>query len=547
MTEGPGLSVAFRKYLQEKALGEGFCSDITIHAFGKDYALHKFVLYRSSYFVTLSSDLWNNDNGCTTPSAEKCNPVYNIELGSNFTQEIFELALGQLYGINVKPMELKKMFSLLELASFLDIPDLSEECSKHLIQAIDETTVHEIAILVCSFEFVQAVKDVRQACEMFLCIESTDLADEIWLKIPCDMLVRVTTSDSFFIKNEWERCQFLIKLYRKVSKLLIEIRKNYTEISRDAIEDPQETASRENNNRDEESATCTIVYEDSVEEKVRNLDKMLKTIQEGLNSGIHYMHMTPTELSTLWDEADHFGEPLIHPECLQEGLWDLTRLQAMISQLNDDSPPSLGLIEMHNPGEVVKRALYSVNTEEVRRYPSHNPGSNTTEWTRYPPMRIGVELPGLFELTECQGVYTKPFFYAGSAWAIFVWRSSNKSSPPELSLYRRIQSKAITSTSKSVSWDSFITIKTTHIRWDEEVEQNMPTLDLHERYLDERRKTSLYVKIKALSNTRYDFSKFKLQPHSSRNWNVKKLQGLQEYPAFNKKGSTRFVLSLCVS
>src|SRR5204863_2919265 len=83
-------------HLYQRGYLNGVCSDISIHAFDKSYALHRIILDRSPFFSSLFAGPWRDSDI----------PVLNRNFSDpNITQPAFDIALQRLYGHVLVPDE----------------------------------------------------------------------------------------------------------------------------------------------------------------------------------------------------------------------------------------------------------------------------------------------------------------------------------------------------------------------------------------------------------------------------------------------------------
>lgn len=79
------------EHLYTRGLLGGRHSDITIHAFGYPYRLHRILLDRAPFFASALSGPWLESNA-------KEMTIDPSDIDSNISQTSFELALKRLYG-----------------------------------------------------------------------------------------------------------------------------------------------------------------------------------------------------------------------------------------------------------------------------------------------------------------------------------------------------------------------------------------------------------------------------------------------------------------
>jgi hypothetical protein len=86
-----GQSTPLHDHLYTRGLLNGRHSDITIHAFGHPYKLHRIILDRAPFFASAFSGPWVESSATEMT-------LHPDDIDHNITQVAFELALKRLYG-----------------------------------------------------------------------------------------------------------------------------------------------------------------------------------------------------------------------------------------------------------------------------------------------------------------------------------------------------------------------------------------------------------------------------------------------------------------
>lgn len=84
-------AAALPDHLYRRGLLAGKHSDITVHAFGHDYRLHRLILDRAPFFASALSEPW-------LEASAKSMTVHPEDIDPSISQTAFELALKRLYG-----------------------------------------------------------------------------------------------------------------------------------------------------------------------------------------------------------------------------------------------------------------------------------------------------------------------------------------------------------------------------------------------------------------------------------------------------------------
>ena len=406
--------MGLNEYLYEQALGQGVLSDVVIEAFGKEYNLHKLILFRSSYFASLFSGLWpqGTENRATVHQLSmQCDP--------NITREAFELALERLYGHCDPVNESKNLYGLLAVSNFLDLPDLEDECLTQLIKLINKDNVAAIVAFSTAYDYGKSSSLLTDACKSFICCEGYAMCDSWWEKIPDAILKEVLTHDGLFVPTEWDRCQFIARLYNAAVRNIEPLEIATDEAKKNELEDHSTDSSVELQSVESTSHTDGLAR--------------LEVIKEALNSGIYYAHVTPSQLSVLEAYRDIDGKPLISRSSLRDGLW----LQTILGQVISKSPltrPRVDLVVDKKPDD----------EDDVRYYPvphdGHTVGKVAIEkmgesWVRFPPFRFSVMFDKVTSLEEDKRTYSDTFWYAGSFWNVYIQKLRYKKNIFQLGVY----------------------------------------------------------------------------------------------------------------
>ncbi|CAJ0908067.1 3141_t:CDS:2 [Entrophospora sp. SA101] len=172
------------RHIYSRGLVDGSGSDVTIKAFGKDYLLHRIILYQNPYFSVLLEGPWKE-------SGQKA-----IELkfdDENITRDAFEIALGRLYGRLDEYILPNRVLNLLATASFLDLQDLCEMCVEVILRDIkDDTVVHYLTFATTHFYGSHSEK-ITESCFTYLCREGYDnnKLKAAFLTLPVEWLKKI--------------------------------------------------------------------------------------------------------------------------------------------------------------------------------------------------------------------------------------------------------------------------------------------------------------------------------------------------------------------
>ncbi|GMM36539.1 hypothetical protein DASC09_038640 [Saccharomycopsis crataegensis] len=200
-------------FLHKNGFLQGFCSDITVKAFDKEYNLHKLILSRAGYFRALFLR-WSDDDS-------KCHELLFDSIHDNINRTSFELAIGGLYGGTDKIAEEALATNMISTGQFLDIPELVCNATDYIVSDLSFDTLRKYTLFAYSHNLGTPSERILDSARGLLCIEGYEKGVASWDGLPTDLIVDVVSNDSFFVPTEWDRCLFIIKLIEKRIKVNI--------------------------------------------------------------------------------------------------------------------------------------------------------------------------------------------------------------------------------------------------------------------------------------------------------------------------------------
>lgn len=154
---------------------EGKHSDITIHAFGHSYKLHKLLLDRAPYFSTAFCGPWKESLASElTVKPEQIDP--------NITQAAFELALKRLYGASIPSHEEREAVGLFATACWLDMSDLVDSCVDYILKQMTTAKLHELIRLVTNSYYGRPGDRILASAKAMLCRDGWEMPYEYWVR-----------------------------------------------------------------------------------------------------------------------------------------------------------------------------------------------------------------------------------------------------------------------------------------------------------------------------------------------------------------------------
>jgi len=372
------LRSPIEEHLYQRGYLSGVCSDISINAFGKSYALHRIILDRSPFFSSLFAGPWKDAD----------TPILDLDFSDpNISQPAFEIAVQRLYGHIVLPEE-DIVASLLATGAYLDLQDLVEECLATLLRTLNPANVSKRYQFARGKQYYgEASEKLAEACYTLLCHAGSSMSLDQWDDISNEVAAEVISSDAFWVEGEYERYCF----------------------TRDFIKRRRRTQS-------------------STTDDIQVLEQVLVT-------GIHYLHLPFETLQLiLTDKDDNTGLPIVAPQVVHNALWQQTNLRQIIVSA-DPANPSLNLAAedgwsvpskdtMTDPfnseedAEIIPVIPEKMGSDVTSPIQEVVEEISTTTASPYPPFRFSVEFRGIRALTEGEKVYSRTVFYAGSHWRV---------------------------------------------------------------------------------------------------------------------------------
>lgn len=425
-------------FLYSQGFLKGVCSDVTIRAFGKKYALHKLILLRSPFFCQLFSGPWR-DSG-----------YEDIDLSfkddQNMTVEAFELAIARLYGHTDSYAEAKHAMSLLAVSSFLDMQDLVESSVNLVIHSVTPQNLPDILHFALNNDYGGASRRLITSCKNILYCDGWEMGVRAWNRIPTTIAAEIVCGNPFYVPTEWDRCMFTIGLINWHIK-------HHTEYN------PTDSASEHDEGVDESEEIGERVTDDEADiEQEDNEMYSLEPLRRAMDSGIHYVHFTAEQMLQIDAVRDLLGSRVVSERTLQEALWTTMslRLRIVSSPLTNET---LGFVKrgpLPQPDKDGKRAAYVIPmsdettvgvgssiissgavTSRTLSVSSDEEDDDEEElsYTNFPPYRFSLEFKDVAKLKEDKRVYSSTIWYAGSYWNVYIQKVKQRKSVVQMGVY----------------------------------------------------------------------------------------------------------------
>nr|CAG8434000.1 13825_t:CDS:2 [Entrophospora candida] len=481
------------RHIYSRGLVDGSGSDVTIKAFGKDYLLHRIILYQNPYFSVLLEGPWKE-------SGQKA-----IELkfdDVNITREAFEIALGRLYGRLDEYILPNRVLNLLATASFLDLQDLCEMCVEVILRDIkDDTVVHYLTFATTHFYGSHSEK-ITESCFTYLCREGYDnnKLKAAFLTLPVEWLKKIIESDAFWVPSEYERYLFTrdivskrrqqqqqqqqsnpepkkrnnsinsinsINSFDDLNQYSSQDYKDYNDQSVD-ISNPTTPTTPTNkikklidntfNYHTRRPSTITTPY--STTYSIDNYDEFIYNAI--FTYAIYYAHMTFEELNFILRDRDTVNNnaPFAPDYVAKDALWQQIDLRNKIENTSEtdltigisssEIPSSSTGVHFEIPsddtthiGEAVTglEDMIGSNGSSVNgkggasKAIKDGEGRRSVEYSLFAPFRFSVEFTDVAKLKEKQRVYSATKFYAGSNWNMYIQKIKTPRKGIQLGVY----------------------------------------------------------------------------------------------------------------
>ncbi|KAJ9651835.1 hypothetical protein H2198_008900 [Neophaeococcomyces mojaviensis] len=358
---------------------DGRHSDITVHAFGQSYKLHKLLLDRAPFFSLAFCGPW-------TESSSNSMAIVPEEIDQNITRTAFELALKRLYGTAIAAQEEENAVGLFATACWLDMPDLVDTCVDYILRQMHTANLHSLIKLVTNSCYGRPGDRILASAKAMLCREGWEMPYEHWDEIPAEIVREIIGGDPFYVPGEWERWFLSLKiLNRRLRKLATE----YKLVSPDGRylqPKPQSLrffAMRFDTTYRSESGfgpSRSWTQKDDVWCSVYTAPEV-SPILVLLEEGIHYVHLRVEQLQQIKSARDILGQPVLPEKVLSDAMWMSLEIRGYVLNANADDL-ELGFSEVAEEQEepdAVELLSESAQGKQREDAPTGSSVSATTE------------------------------------------------------------------------------------------------------------------------------------------------------------------------
>ncbi|GIZ39074.1 hypothetical protein CKM354_000246600 [Cercospora kikuchii] len=321
-------AAALPEHLYSRGLLSGRHSDITVHAFGHEYKLHRLILDRAPFFSSALSPPWLEANA-------KEMKVHPEDIDPSITQTAFELALKRLYGCCNVAEEDQDPVGLFATGCWLEMQDLVDSAIESMLRQMTNETLSPLIRLVTSNYYGIAGDKVLASAKSMLCRDGWKMPLRFWDGIPGDIIREIVGGDGFFIDGEFDRWV--------LSKRLLDRRLRQQAIASGLFE----PGNRRRVLKVPESASLMAVRFDGLYRKGDGCysrgvpDALQKWITlythpevEPLlvlvDEGIHYLHLDFEQLQYIRSAKDCLGLPVMSEKVISNALWQQMELRQKV-------------------------------------------------------------------------------------------------------------------------------------------------------------------------------------------------------------------------
>ena len=336
-------------HLYNRGLLSGKHSDITVHAFGVKYALHRLLLDRAPFFSSALSEPWYES------SSKEIN-LHPEDIDSNITQSAFELALKRIYGCNYEPEEDREAIGLFATGCWLEMADLIDASVTSLLRQMCPAKLSCCIRLVTSNYYGKPGDRILNSAKAMLCREGWEMPVRYWDGIPGDIVREIIGGDGFYVDGEWERWV--------LAKRVLD-RKLKTHAQELGLVDSNGKARR----APPDSMNFNAIRFDTVYRKGSIFGSRgtpeawdpwlglytspdIAALLVLLDEGIHYIHLSFEQLQKIREQRDILGVPVMPEKVISNALWTSMELRQKIMNAKElDMELGLSLVSDDHPVE----------------------------------------------------------------------------------------------------------------------------------------------------------------------------------------------------
>ncbi|KAI8925471.1 hypothetical protein BC831DRAFT_460988 [Entophlyctis helioformis] len=395
--------------LYSRGFVDGLFSDLTVHALGVDFQLHRIVLLSNPYFAGML------DGG---PWKEHQKGSISIQFDDpNVTVEAVRSVFARIYGQTHTAVTGNNARSLLAAGLFFGDLALCQQCVQFMVNDIHVNTVLDYLTFCDDFCYGEHSEAIINAAVTFICRYGFSDLHSSLSRLPLHWIARIVASDSFYCPCELSRYEVLrdVLLERRKQRAAVTGRVDSASAcsSGDGCLDVSSTSSGDS---DQDSTYSSTLHE--------SVDEDDKAELQLLSHAVQYSHILFEDLQSIQQEG------LVPRRTLQKAFWD----QKVLEQLVLRAPPDaneLG-ITYTRPGQ--GRAHQQPKGSSKHSMPVDDTDHINSQFVDtivhgplfphrglpFPPFRFSVEFTNLHELANGGKLISRQVHYAGSNWHVYL-------------------------------------------------------------------------------------------------------------------------------
>lgn len=329
-----GETAALPEHLYKRGLLEGRHSDITVHAFGKEYKLHRLILDRAPFFATALSEPWLEAN-------LKEMTVRPEEIDASITQHSFELALKRLYGCPAVAEEDAHAVGLFATGCWLEMIDVMDLSIESMLRQMSPETLAPLINLVTKNYYGKSGDRILASAKAMLCRDGWRMPLRLWDGIPADVVREIVGGDGFFVEGEWERWILAKRILdRRLKARALEAGLIEPGTRRKIAKAPPLMGMMAVRFDAAARRAAPAAFSHGVPDSVAKYVSLythptVEPLLVLLDEGIHYIHLDFEQLQYLRRTKDVIGLPVMPDKVVSNALWQQMELRQRVMNARD--------------------------------------------------------------------------------------------------------------------------------------------------------------------------------------------------------------------
>lgn len=330
-----GQTAALPEHLYTRGFMEGRHSDITVHAFGKAYKLHRLILDRAPFFATALSEPW-------LEASAKEMTVKPDEIDASITQHAFELALKRLYGCPDMHEEDAHAVGLFATGCWLEMVDVIDSSIESMLCQMSPAMLAPLINLVTKNYYGKAGDKILASAKAMLCRDGWKMPLRYWDGVPADIVREIVGGDGFFVDGEWERWLLAKRILdRRLKARAVEAGLTQPGSKRRPARAPSALAAMavRFDAVSRRSAPSAFGYglPDSMAKYVSlYTHPTIEPLLVLLDEGVHYIHLGFEQLQYIRTSKDVLGLPVMPEKVVSNALWQQMELRQRVMNAREN-------------------------------------------------------------------------------------------------------------------------------------------------------------------------------------------------------------------